>query len=160
MTIISTIEKIERNEIKIPELNNFFPKQEKFSSVNEVNITHYEGNNNLFSEPPTTCSNQQIAYRYNWLLFNILVSVWCMIGLYYYVSFSYLKFIFIINKHIFISFRHPELLPVLSRKHRLLIIFAVYVSVALNPQFFFYYSPLLRYHNFLLYMHFYSLIQF
>lgn len=57
MGIISTIEKIERNEIKIPELNNFFPKQEKFSSVNEVNITHYEGNNNLFSEPPTTCSN-------------------------------------------------------------------------------------------------------
>lgn len=57
MGIIATIEKIERNEIKIPELNNFFPKQEKFSSVNEVNITHYEGNNNLFSEPPTTCSN-------------------------------------------------------------------------------------------------------
>ena len=57
IAICAKIEKIEKNEIKIPELEKDVSKIDEYAKINDVNLNHFEGNNNLFSEPPTTCSN-------------------------------------------------------------------------------------------------------
>lgn len=57
IAICAKIEKIEKNEIKIPEIEKFVSKIDEYAKINDINLNHFEGNNNLFSEPPTTCSN-------------------------------------------------------------------------------------------------------